>query len=232
MTNRSFIAAVCAAIAPMAAQAADSFYLTAAGGYSWAQMSKLAASHGDGFDLQTGSGQSGHHGAWRVGAGWFVLPRVALELAYADYGKQSFSVAGVPSPTLVPEALSERRDSERKVRAAVLDMVGHWPVRERFTLIGRVGAAYGLVKTTSRIEAPGGFPFGSGPQSASFDSRTRSWAFHAAGGVRWADVLPTVDVEAMLEYLGPVGKTFSADSLDTTGRSRQTTVWLGLVKRF
>lgn len=232
MIDRIRIAAACVAIAPMAAQAADTFYLTAAGGYSWAQMSKLEASHGDGFDFQTGSSQSENHGAWRVGAGWFVLPRVALELAYADYGKQSFSVEGVPGPAFVPEVLSERRDSERKVSAAVLDMVGHWPVHERFTLIGRVGAAYGLVKTTSRIEAPGGFPFGSGPQSASFDSRTRSWAFHAAGGVRCTDVLPTLDVEAMLEYLGPVGKAFSGDSLDTTGRSRQTTLWLGLVKRF
>jgi opacity protein-like surface antigen len=232
MIHRIRIAAACAAIVPVAATAADTFYLTAAGGYSWAQTSKLEASHGDGFDFQTGSGQSEDHGAWRVGAGWFVLPRVALELAYADYGRQSFSVEGVPSPAFVPEVLSESRASERKVSAAVLDMVGHWPVHERFTLVGRVGAAYGLVKTTSRIEAPGGFPFGSGPQSASFDSRTRSWAFHAAGGVRCVDVLPTLDVEAMLEYLGPVGRSFSGDSLDTTGRSRQTTLWLGLVKRF
>ena len=232
MTHRFFIAAACAAIAPLAVQAADTFYITAAGGYSWAQTSKLEATHGDGFDFQTGSGQSEHHGAWRVGAGWFVLPRVALELAYADYGKQAFFVEGVPSPAFVPEVLSERRDSERKVSAAVLDMVGHWPVHERFTLIGRAGAAYGLVKTTTHIEAPGGFPFGSGPQSASFDARKRSWAFHAAGGVRWVDVLPTWDIEAMLEYLGPVGSTFSGDTLETTGRSRQTTVWLGLVKRF
>jgi opacity protein-like surface antigen len=221
-----------AVAAEAAAPVLSTFYVTAAGGYSWAQTSKLESSHADGFAFPTGSGQSENHGAWRAGAGWFVLPRVALELAYADYGRQSLAVTGVPSPAFVPEVLSERRESERKVSAAVLDMVGHWPLDERFTLVGRVGAAYGLVKTTSRIDAPGGFPFGSGPRSASFDSRARSWAFHAAGGVRRVDVLPTLDVEAMLEYLGPVGKSFSGDSLGTTGRSRQTTVWLGLVKRF
>jgi hypothetical protein len=29
-----------------------------------------------------------------------------------------------------------------------------------------------------------------------------------------------------------VGRGFSGDSLGTSGRSRQTTLWLGLVKRF
>jgi hypothetical protein len=232
MIERMRIAAVLALATPLAAPAAETFYLTAAGGYSWAQMSKLSASHGDGFDFQTGSDQSEKHGAWRVGAGWFVLPRVALELAYADYGKQSFAVQGVPSPAFVPEVLSEERRSERKVSAVTLDMVGHWPLREHVTLIGRVGPAFGLVKTSGSIAAPGGFPFGSGAQSASFDARARSWAFHASGAARWVDVLPTLDVEAALEYLGPVGTSFSGDNLDGTGRSRQTTVWLGLVKRF
>jgi len=109
MIDRIRIAAAVAAIAPMAATAADTFYLTAAGGYSWAQTSKLEASHGDGFDFQTGSGQSENHGAWRVGAGWFVLPRVALEAAYADYGRQSFTVEGlfrVARAFLVPFLLS------------------------------------------------------------------------------------------------------------------------------
>lgn len=226
------IAAACAALLPLAAPAADTFYLTAAGGYSWSQMSRLASTHAAGFDAGAASASSEKHGAWRAGAGWYVLPRVALELAYADYGRQSFSVQGVPSPAFVPEVLSEERRSERRVSAVTLDMVGHWPVHEHVTLIGRVGPAFGLVKTTGSIEAPGGFPFGSGPQSARVDARARSWAFHASGAVRWVDVLPTLDLEAALEYLGPVGTSFSGDSLDTTGRSRQTTVWVGLVKRF
>src|SRR4051812_41107786 len=91
---------------PAAALADDAFYVTAAGGYSWAQTSKLSSGHGGSLDFPTGTGQSEDHGAWRVGAGWFVLPRVALELAYADYGRQSFSVTGVPSPAFVPEVLS------------------------------------------------------------------------------------------------------------------------------
>ena len=98
-------------------------------------------------------------------------------------------------------------------------------------LIGRVGAAYGLVKLSSHVVAPGGFPFGSGPQEASFDTRERSWAFHVAGGARFVDVFPTWDLEASLEYLGPVGTKFGGD-LAGTGRSSQTTLWLGVVKRF
>lgn len=216
---------------PFAAPAADAFYLTAAGGYSWAQTSKLSSGHGTGFEFPTGQSESESHGAWRVGAGWFVLPRVALELGYADYGRQSLSVQGVPHPAFVPEVLSESRSSERKVSAATLDMVGHWPVHQRVMLIGRVGAAYGRVKLSSHVVAPGGFPSGHGPQDASFDARERSWAFHAAGGARWMDVFPTWDLEASLEYLGPVGTKFGAD-LAGTGRSSQTTLWLGVVKRF
>jgi len=79
--------------------------------------------------------------------------------------------------------------------------------------------------------APGGFPFGSGPQDVSLDLRERSWAFHVAGGARWMDVFPTWDLEASLEYLGPVGTKFGGD-LAGTGRSSQTTLWLGVVKRF
>ena len=220
-----------AAALALPAAADDTLYVTAAGGYSWAQTSKLSSGHDDDFAFPTGDSQSENHGAWRLGAGWFVLPRVAVELGYADYGKQSLSTQGVPSPAFAPEVLSESRTSERKVSAVTLDMVGHWPLQPRVALIGRVGAAYGLVKLSSHIVAPGGFPFGSGPQDATFDIRERSWAFHVAGGARWLDVLPTWDLEASLEYLGPVGTNFGGD-LAGTGRSSQTTLWLGVVKRF
>jgi len=213
------------------APAANAFYVTAAGGYSWAQTSKLSSGHGQGFAFPIDDSDSENHGAWRLGAGWFVLPRVAVELGYADYGKQSLSIVGVPSPAFPPEVLSESRTSERKVSAATLDMVGHWPLQPRVTLIGRVGMAYGLVKLSSHVVAPGGFPFGHGPQDASFDTRERSWAFHVAGGARWMDVLPAWDLEASVEYLGPVGTKFGGD-LAGTGRSSQTTLWLGVVKRF
>jgi hypothetical protein len=232
MIPRMHIAAACAAAFPLALPAADAFYITAAGGYSWAQESRLASRHESTLSFPTSSGDSENHGAWRVGAGWFVLPRVAAELSYADYGKQRLSAEGVPSPAFVPEVLSERRDSERKVSAVALDMVGHWPVHDHVTLVGRVGAAYGLVKLSGHVAAPGGFPFGSGPQDASFEERERSWAFHASGGVRWSDLWPTWDLEAALEYLGPVGSQFSDTSLGGTGRSHQVTAWLGIVKRF
>src|SRR3954465_3199113 len=101
---------VAAALAlPFAACADDAFYVTAAGGYSWAQTSKLSSGHAQDFAFPTAKGESENHGAWRLGAGWFVLPRVALELGYADYGKQSFSIQGVPSPAFVPEVLSQSR---------------------------------------------------------------------------------------------------------------------------
>ena len=48
---------------------------------------------------------------------------------------------------------------------------------------------------------------------------------------RWVDVFPTWDLEASLEYLGPVGTNFGT-GLAGTGRSSQTTLWLGVVKRF
>ena len=231
MPNRIRIAAACVALAPVAASAADSFYVTAAGGYSWAQTSKLSASHGDGFSFQASSGNSEKHGAWRAGAGWYVLPRVALELAYADYGKQSFSVLGTANGSFVTQGLTMssaalRRESEREVSAVTLDMVGHWPVHEHVTLVGRVGPAFGLVKASSAIATHLGL------EQASVESRVRSFAFHASGAVRWSDVLPSVDLEAALDYLGPVGTSFSADNLDGTGRSSQTTLWLGIVKRF
>lgn len=220
-------------LAPLAAPAADSsWYLTAAGGYTWAQSSSLSTGHDQNLAFPVSSGSSESHGAMRFGGGWFVLPRVALEAAWADYGKQSFDVTGVPSPAFVPEVLSERRTSERKVSAVTLDMVGHWPVDPRVTLVGRVGAGYGLVEFSSHVAAPGGFPFGSGPQDAAYGARTRSWAFHAAGGARVVDLAPTWDLEAYVEYLGPVGSEFSGSSLDRTGRSSQVTIWLGVVKRF
>ena len=221
MPNPIRIAAACVALAPVAAPAADSFYVTAAGGYSSAQMSKLSSSHGDGFASQASSGESEKHGAWRAGAGWFVLPRVALELAYADYGEQAFSVQG-----LTQSSAALRRESRREVGAVTLDMVGHWPVHEHLTLVGRVGAAFARVGTASTVATDLGL------EQASADSHARSFAFHASGAVRWSDALPGLDLEAALDYLGPVGTGFSADHLDGTGRSSQATLWLGVVKRF
>jgi hypothetical protein len=225
-------AAAAAALLPLAAPAADTAYVTAAGGYTSAQTSRLGSGHQDGFAFPTGSSESENHGAMRVGGGWFVLPRVALEASWADYGKQDLSAEGAPGPALVPGVLSGRRMTERKVSAVALDMVGHWPVHPHVTLVGRVGMAYGFVKATGHVAAPGGFPSGGGPQDASYDVRQRSWAFHGSAGARWVDVVPTLDVEAMVEYLGPVGSFFASESIGGTGRSSQATVWLGLVKRF
>jgi hypothetical protein len=225
----------CAAIAAFAAASqahATGAYVSASGGITRAEGSALASGHAADFVSPSEVSHSERRGIWRLGAGWEVLPRVALELHYSDYGRQRLQAAGSPNPFAFPEeVLRQSRASERRVTAWGLDLACRWPVAESVALVGRVGAALAEVRLENRIEAPGGFPFGSGPQQASFTAKKRAWAPRVAAGVAWQPA-QRWEVQGTLEYLGPIGSDFAAGDLQRTGRSHQASAWLTLLRRF
>jgi len=89
--------------------------------------------------------------AYKIYLGFKSTENFALEFGYADFGK--FSSSGRAAAEYVGISgtafLSTTADLESKNTAWFLDAVGTVPMSERFSLVGRVGAAY--VKTRSTL---------------------------------------------------------------------------------
>ena len=223
--------AVLAVAWPAWATATPPSYVSAAIGYSEADTSGLEGGNAHDFDgASTSSSRSGL--AWRIAAGTALTPRFGLELNYTDYGRTRIEASGSANAVAFPpEVLPQHRATAREVTAWGLDLVARFPVAPAVLLAARAGAAYATVKATSHVEAPGGFPFGQGPQDATFAARDRTWAPRIGAGASW-DFAPGWAAEASLEYLAPVGRGFSSGSEDRAGRSRQASGWVGIARRF
>lgn len=207
------------------------WYVSAAGGLTELE-SGLEAGHGIGFDPSSTFTMTPTRGTWRVAVGASLTQRFALEASYTDYGRQRLKAVGSPNPIVFPvEVLSQTRTSDRKVTAVGADLVVRLPLRHGFLASGRVGGAYVTTDLDSRIAAPGGFPFGSGPQSISTTSRDRKLVPRAALGLACSPATDW-DLEVNYEYLARSGSDFTAGRLDRTGRASQTTAWLVLARRF
>jgi opacity protein-like surface antigen len=230
MNTRLRLAALAAAL-PALAAAAPPWYGSASIGYSDADSSGLESGNAHDFDsARTSRSRSGL--PWRLAAGAMVAPALAVELNYSDYGKEKLEASGSANAVAFPEeVLPQHRTTDRRVSAWGVDVVAGVPLAHGMRLAVRGGAAYATVKTSSHIEAPGGFPFGNGPQDATFTARDRSWAPRVGAGLGW-EFAPAWAAEASLEYLGAVGSDFASGSEDRTGRSRQLSAWLGIARRF
>jgi hypothetical protein len=81
--------------------------------------------------------------AGSVAVGWQVLPRIALELGYADFGKVDLSGRGAfpcqPAPTCVPFAGALSGNFQTKTTH--LSMVASAPIANDFSFFGRIGLA-------------------------------------------------------------------------------------------
>jgi OmpA-OmpF porin, OOP family len=82
--------------------------------------------------------------AYRVFGGWQFNRFVALEAAFFDLGKFSYTAVTVPTGRL---------DNSIKLQGGGIDVVGTLPLGERFALLGRVGAQY--AKTRNSFTASG-----------------------------------------------------------------------------
>lgn len=69
--------------------------------------------------------------AYRLFGGYQMTRNFALEAGYFDLGKFGYSASTAPAGTL---------DGQIRLQGGSLDLVGSWPLTERFSLIGRVGA--------------------------------------------------------------------------------------------
>jgi len=89
--------------------------------------------------------------AYKIYLGFKGNEHTAIEIGYADFGKFSSSETVRLDYSDPPDSasLSAAAKLEAKNTAWFFDAVGKMPISERFSLIGRVGAAY--VKTKSRL---------------------------------------------------------------------------------
>ncbi len=81
---------------------------------------------------------------YKVFGGYQFNRYIGLELSYFNLGKFSFDANTVPAG---------RVGGKIKIQGAALDVVGTWPLTERFSLLGRVGAQY--AKTDDKFNATG-----------------------------------------------------------------------------
>lgn len=70
---------------------------------------------------------------YKAYVGFPIHPNWAIETGYFDLGRFGFTANTTPAGSLTGTA---------RVRGLNLDLVGQWPVTERWSLLGRVGAAY------------------------------------------------------------------------------------------
>ncbi len=74
---------------------------------------------------------------YKLLGGYQLSPRFGLEAGYFKLGDFGFTATTVPAGTLTGRI---------KLQGLNLDLVGTWPVTERFALLGRLGAQYAQAK--------------------------------------------------------------------------------------
>lgn len=85
-----------------------------------------------------------HDTTYKIFGGYQFNRYLGLELSYFNLGKFSFAANTTPAGTV---------NGVVKIQGFGLDAVGTWPLTERFSLLGRVGAQY--AKTNDNFSATG-----------------------------------------------------------------------------
>lgn len=90
-----------------------------------------------------------HDTAWKIFGGYQFTPNLALEVGYNDFGKAkgsaTFAFANIPFPGTTASGTA---DVAAEATAWELTGIGSWPLANRFSVYGKLGAYYGEVKAT------------------------------------------------------------------------------------
>jgi OOP family OmpA-OmpF porin len=225
--NRYLALAVAASLVPLSALAAPGWYAGAAGGASRTD-SNLARNREAALSnvTEVHSRFDGDDTAWRAFAGYSFNDSLAIEVSYADLGRQRIDAATLGGTPQLPGAYS----IDRRVRGFGADVVGTLPLSPRFALLGRAGLF--RAHTRSDVSLSGNIAFAEG----NADDRARrlesdDTVAHFGVGAQWSF---SERVQVRLEwehYLGP-GTSFQRGQSSNTGSANTDLFMLGAVFRF
>lgn len=225
--KRFLAPAIAASLLPLSALAAPGWYVGAAGGVSRtdsnlarnreAALSNVTRVHSD-FD--------GDDSAWKAFAGYSFNDSLAVEVSWADIGRQRIEATTLGGNPELPGAYS----IDRRVHGYGADLVGTLPLSPRFALLGRAGLF--RAHTRSDVQVSGNIAFAEGdPADRARRLESDDTVAHFGAGGRWS---VTRRLELRLEwehYLG-TGTSFQRNESSNTGSANTDIFTLGAVLRF
>lgn len=162
--------------------------------------------------------------AWRAAFGYRFNPWIALEVNYADYGSirsdTRFDAPGAGSGSVMVD---------REVKGYGVDAVVSWPLGERFSVFGRVGALN--AETRAKGIIAGDVFFSDGSPCCEKNTKTNETIVKYGLGLDW-NITPQIAARLEYERLSDVGKKFGFDSGNGTGEGDIDAWFLGVLMRF
>ncbi len=135
---------------------------------------------GQGFRVNSSS-EDKHDTGYKLFGGYQLHRNFAIEGGYFDLGKLNYGVTTFPAGSFA---------GETKVRGLNLDLVGIVPIGDRFSVFGRVGAAY--AQTRSSFARTGNIALGN------FDSRNNDTNVKFGLGAEYA-FTPALSIRGEIE---------------------------------
>lgn len=163
--------------------------------------------------------------AWKGFAGWQALPWLAVEVSYADLGKQSTDTTFLGGDAPAPAEVLLRRE----VKGFGVDLVLSTPVWSSVSVFGRVGAFRASIDATAQLSGNVVFTGGNGETFRS-SSTTETVTRYGVG--LETPIAPNAGVRLEWERYANVGKKFAVGATGTTGEADMDTLTLGLIYRF
>jgi OOP family OmpA-OmpF porin len=225
--KRYLACAVASTLLPLSALAAPGWYAGAAGGASRTD-SSLARNREAALSnvVEVRSDYDGEDGAWRAFAGYSFNDSLAVEVSYADLGRQRIDATTLGGVPQLPGAYS----IDRRVRGFGADLVGTLPLTPRFALLGRAGLF--RAHTRSEVALSGNIAFAEGnPDDRARRLESDDTVAHLGAGAQWSF---SERVQVRLEwehYFGP-GTSFQRGQSSNTGSADTDLFMLGAVLRF
>jgi len=159
-----------------------------------------------------------------------VLPWLAAEIAYGDYGAQRIEYRGRSFP-IGPPLFSHQFlvHATRKVKTFGVDLVGTWPPEGPVYLSGSIGAYRAKTTRDEVNEIIGNSVFPSSTLYSSYKDTSNVARYSLGAGWR---LNPSCALTLSYEHLGEIGSEFPMFTANATGKLSQSATWLGLTYRF
>lgn len=180
-----------------------------------------AAYAGTVFNVQSASVTDSHDTAFQIGAGYQILPWLGVELAYVDLGRQKTNYAVVQTGFTTPST----RNADYRIDGFNLSAVGSFPVAEKFSLLGKIGAFQSRLRySESGVNAAGG----TASFSASSERQTKA-SFGLGAEYRATD---KISVRANWDRFRDIGSNFKLTNSEN-GRIANTDLYsINVLYRF
>lgn len=225
--KRHLALAIASFLLPLSALAAPGWYVGAAGGASHTD-SHLARDREATLSnvAQVHSNYDGDDSAWRAFAGYSFNDSLAIEVSWADLGKQRIDATTLGGNPELPGAYS----IDRRVQGYGADLVGTLPLSPRFALLGRAGLF--RAHTRSDVRLSGNIVFAEGNSDDRFRRlESDDTVAHIGAGGQWS-LTPRLQLRLEWEHYLGTGSAFQRGQSSNTGSADTDLFMLGAVFRF